>query len=959
MASSLNTSYAQEYVVVSKTANMAVLRVVDDSLYQTYWKEFISAQIKVIPPMYLRIEQVPPEITLVDQFSPFIVELPLVTLEVGDERINVTDRIAANTPNTEVPGLYRIDYRINISHEFSSPIWASYVSIQQRPILRRAAANWVRDSYIVQTLNRLVMEPQFMEALHAAGEPLYGFMEANQHPSLRSGDLIKYNDAQAWGAVGAINSKSNGIFITGEKLPQGSVVIYQRRMLQLHEPVWPDPLGAFHHMDPETHTRTPNVYTQGNVVRAGDASYVCINDADDDIPLSNPNYWRQGYLYKFTVLNGDEEFKLPIGLLKVGKGGVEHIWAAVDNQGYSFWVDILNVNSIGAYRGYYDRKNYADYGPDDIVSYIADDSVRLFKRKPTDIQDPDTLQYPPNHHLNPAWEEIYCHFPYEHSPLFSDYFIIPHTNATNAIMSKTWSVSEEMCQAYGNMMGIPPEIMKECGAKWSALLFALLSRTRNTFEGLRLCFRAVGLDVDNLHLSNPSIAYHCKPGDDEEKLVEDIYTQHINLRKLIAKIDTLRPEQEAEEVEGSLRYVTEKISKDDPIHINSTEVNVAIQQYSETDGWVTRYRFERIEPAQNFNNRYYEGDLDVLARLAEDAVKDLGDDHTWIKESAWAGNPSKLVDVCLAYEIPIYIYLRLKLWIYSENKIELQGSSYIGLSDGQYCGAKNVIQLFPTRIFSRAAHGFVDIPTGVFREVDGKWEEVPYTRRDEGNGAKIYEFTGLQHPLRIHALDMDNVAFIRYWQSTHTFGLLGLPEATSTINDVPFNNPDHFHNVTDPDITDETDLMLLNGLVGVTAFYRMKELRAKNTKALRWMYVLGGTEEEETWALSDTESFTGLANIDATDIYPFEGTVDQLKTALVKITDSAQTGGNEISFTWDSNVLVLQDAIPTAIYMHDSLGMVIGAIGLIRTEYTLTPKDWEIYRMETPTDAVRIEFSYG
>ncbi len=949
-----NTSYSREYVVVSRRGNEVVLRVADPALYQTYWKDFKNAEdIKIVHAMYLRIEQVPPEAVLVDQYAPFIPELPIVTLEIGDERINVTDRIVANTPNTEVPGLYRIDYRINISHEFSSPIWASYVSVQQRPILRRAAANWVRDSYIVQTLNRLIMEPQFMEALHAAGEPLYGFMEANQHPSLRSGDLVRYKDIQSWGAVGAINSTTNGIFITGEKLPQGSVVIYQRRMLQLCEPVWPDPLGAFHHMDPEAHVRTPNVYARGNVVRKGDASYVCINDADEGIPISNQNYWRQGYLYKFAVLNGDAEFKLPIGRLKVGKGGVEHIWAAVDNQGYSFWVDILNVNSIGTYRGYYDRKNYADYGPDDIVSYIAEDSVRLFRRKRTDIQDPSTLQYPPNHHLNPAWEEIYCHFPDEHSPLFSDYFVIPHTNAANAIMSKTWSVSEEMCQAYGNMMGIPPEIMKECGAKWSALLFALLSRTRNTFEGLRLCFRAVGLDVNNLHLSDPSIAYHCKPGDGEETLVEDIYAQHENLRKLLAKIDTLRPEQEAEKTEGSLRYVTEGNASDNP-----EEVNVAIQQYS-NGGWVTRYRFERIEPAQNFNNRYYEGDLDVLARLAEDAVKDLGDERTWIKESAWAGNPSKLVDVCLTYEIPIYIYLRLKLWIYSENRMEIQGSAYTGLSDGQRCGAKNVIQLFPTRAFSQAAHDFVDIPTGVFRKVDGEWEEVPYTRLDERNGAKIYEFTGLQYPLRIHALNMDDVVFIRYWQSTHTFGLLGLPEESSTINDVPFNNPDHFHNVTDPDITDETDLMLLNGLVGVTALYRMKELHATNVMALRWMYVLGDTSEEETWALSETESFTGLADIDASDICAFKGTVAQLKTALSKITDSLQAGGNEVAFEWDGDVLVLQDAIPASIYMRDSSGMVICAVGLIRGEYTLTPEDWEIYRMGAPTDSVRIEFEYA
>lgn len=946
----INTSYEQKYVVVSKTGDTVLLHVVDEDLYRTYWREFKSARVDGIP-MYVRIEQTPPEIALIDQYATYTPELPLVTLEVGEERINVTDRIAANAPNTEVPGLYRIDYHINISHEVSVPIWASYVSIQQRPILRRAAAGWVRDSYIVQTLNRLIMEPQFMEALHAAGEPLYGFMEANQHPSLRAGDLIKYKDIQAWGAVGAINSESNGIFITGEKLPQGSVVIYQGRMLQLREPIWPDPLGAFHHMAPKTHTRTPGNYIKGNVVRMGNASYVCINDADETIPLGNTDYWSQGYLYKFAVLNGLPDFELPTGILGIGKGGVEHIWAAVDNQGYSFWVDILNVTSIGAYRGYYDRKNYADYGPDDIVSYIADDSVRLFKRKRTDIQDPSTLQYPPNHYLNPAWEEIYCHFSYEHSPLFSDYFIVPHTNAANAIMAKTWSVSEEMCQAYGNMMGIPPEIMKECGAKWSALLFALLSRTRNTFEGLRLCFRAVGLDVTNLHLSDPSIAYHCKPGNEPETLVEDVFTQHENLRKLIAKIDTLRPEQEAEETEGGLRYVTEDNATDNP-----EEVNVAIQQYTNGE-WVTRYRFERIEPSQNFNNRYYEGDLDVLARLADDAVKELGDGHTWIKESAWAGDPSKLAGVCLAYEIPIYIYLRLKLWIYSENKIELQGFSYTGLSDGQCCGAKNVIQLFPTRLFNRSAHDFVDIPTGVFHEVDGAWEEVPYTRLDETHGAKIYEFTGMQYPLRIRALDTESVAFTRYWQSTHTFGLLGAPDGTSTVNDVPFNNPDHFHNVTDPDITDETDLMLLNGIVGVTALYRWRGLHVARAEALRWMYVLGDTAEEETWALSDTESFTAFTAIPASDPYAFEGSLADLKSALAKIT--ATPRGGEVLFRWDGDTLVLQDAIPAVAYMRDSSGLIIGVIGLMHSEYTLTPEDWECYRTGTPTDAVRIEFSYG
>ena len=956
-----NTSYAREYVVVHKTANMAVLRVVDESLYSTYWKEFISAKVRTeseIQPMYLRLEQVPPETTLVDQYASFIPELPLVTLEVAGEKINVTDRITANLPNTEVPGLYRIDYRINLTAEFSSPIWAVYVSIQQRPILRKAAAGWVRDSYILQTLNRLIMEPQFMEALHAAGEPLYGFMEANQHPSIKASNLGKYEGLQAWGADGAFNDNSNGIFITGLKLPQGSVVIYQRRMLQLREPVWPDPVNAFHHMDPTTHERTPDAYTAGSVIRSGDYSYVCINDADSEIPLSDPNYWRKGYLYKFSVLNGDDGFELPKGRLPVGKGGVEHIWITVDNQGYSFWVDIAHQTTLGTYRGYYDRKNFADYGTEDIISYIDENAIKLFKRKATDIQAPETLAYPPGHHLNPAWDEIYAKYDEVLSPLFGDYFVVPHTNASNAIVSKTWSVSSEMCEAYAHMMGVPPIIVKECGAKWSALLFALLTRTRNTYEGLRVCFQAVGLDIENLRLSDPSIAYYCKPGEGAEEKVEDVYRQHENLRKLLAHIDTLAPEGKEKAEEGALRYVTEKIAEDDPEHVNANEANVAIQQYSEADGWVTRYRFERIEPAQHFNNRYYKADLNVLARLAEDAVADLGDGHPWVKESAWAGSPSALAEVCLTYEIPIYIFLRLKMYLYAENRIEMQGFTYSGLFDGQRCGAKNVIELFPSKYYSRATHDFVTIDTAVFTATREGWEEIPYTRLNEARGSKIYEFIGCQYPLRIRAVDKGNAAFVRYWQSTHTFGLLGLPSSASTVNDVPFYNDEHFHNVTDPEVNDERDLMLANGHVGVTALYRPKELHAKDTEALRWMYILNNTEEEETWALSDTESFTDYAGIEASSIYPFEGTVEDLKASIDHIADGPQTGANRLRFMWEGDKLVLEDCMPAAIYLRDSNGIVIGAYGLIPGEYTLTPQDWEIYKMSSPTVSVRIGFAY-
>ena len=377
-----NTSYARQYAVVSKTDDQVILRVLDSTLYSTYWKEFISAtatpETPTAAPMYLRLEQVPPNATLVDQYASYTPELPIVTIEVNGERVNVTARITANTPNTEVPGLFRIDYRINLSHDVSAPIWASYVSIQQRPILRKAAAGWVRDSYITRTLNRLVMEPQFMEALHAAGEPLYGFMEANQHPSVRAANLYQYGGVQAFGAGGAIGSRSNAIFISGKKLPQGSVVIYQRRMLQLREPVWPDPAGTSLHMDAETHERAEDTYAAGKVVRHGDSSYICIAEASPAIPMGDESHWVKGHLYKFNVLNGDGEFVLPKGRLPFGKGYIEHIWITVDDQGYSFWVDITSCTSLGNYRGYYDSRTVAAYGPARLVFQLAQATIRLF-----------------------------------------------------------------------------------------------------------------------------------------------------------------------------------------------------------------------------------------------------------------------------------------------------------------------------------------------------------------------------------------------------------------------------------------------------------------------------------------------------------------------------------------------------------------------------------------------------
>ena len=936
----INTSYAQRYVVVAKSADTVTLRVVDDALYRTYWQEFISARIEsgLIPPegqMYLKIEQVPPPVELIDQYSNFVPETPLVYLVMGDRMIRITDKVAVNRPNTDVPGLYRLDYRINFTGEnaFTSVFWSSYVSIQQRPLLRKAAAGWVRDGYVIKTLNRLVMEPQFMEAMHASGEPLYGFMQANQHPSIRASRLQEYADAQAWGSGRTEGGDASTIFITGARLPQGSIVVYQRRLLQLQEPVYPDVAGIGFHMDAHTHGRVTHTYPEGHVLRAGKDSYICVKEAGSDVSPNDPDHWRKGYLYRFSALESGT-FVLPYGRLPIGQGGIEHIWATVDNEGYPFWVDIARTTSVGAYRGHYDRKNFADYNSDDIVSYVGENAIRLFVRKRTDIQDPETLAYPPGHYLNPAWEEIYFHMEGDLSPLLSDYSIIPHTNAANAIIAKTWSVSEEMCSVYAHMVGIPQSIVKACGAKWSALLFALLVRTRNTYDGFRICMEAVGLDIQNLRLSEPSIAYYCKPeGASSEEHVTDIYAQHANLRKLLGDITTLCPPGEETEKDGNLRYK--------PGDSNT------VQQYdADEEDWVDRYRFEALEPSQNFNNRYYDADLNVLARLAEDAVKDLGDGKQWVKASAWAGEYSRLVGDVLAYEIPIYVWIRLHLHLYDETRIEMKTGTYSGALDCQRCG-QLVLELFPTRYFNFAIHDFVEIPTGVFVYENNAWTEMAPSRTNPEKGSRIYEFPAVPYPIRIRAVDMDKNRFVRYWQSSHTFGLLGLKDPDADGN---------FRSVLDPGVTDESDLMLINGHVGVTAIYAPKELLTASAEALRWLYILGDNGAPGTWHLSDDIPFSGWDAIGTQNFGIYAESVSELKAALVSITDH-EAGGNTIPFEWDGDVLVLKDACPSRIYMKDSDGAIIGAMGIVRGAFTLTDSDWAEYAGEESTPSVRIAFA--
>ena len=126
------------------------------------------------------------------------------------------------------------------------------------------------------------------------------------------------------------------------------------------------------------------------------------------------------------------------------------------------------------------------------------------------------------------------------------------------------------------------------------------------------------------------------------------------------------------------------------------------------------------------------------------------------------------------------------------------------------------------------------------------------------------------------------------------------------------------------------------------------------------MYVLNDSEEEETWQLSETEAFVGWdrAEVVGMDIYPFEGSVDTLKSVLAKITTEIH-GGEELTYVWDGDTLVFQNCFPSSAYMKDADGTVIGAFGLTLGKYTLTAADIEEYCQGRTVDIAKVTFTYG
>lgn len=215
----VDTSYKRKYTVVAATKDRVILRPLSDDPISSYWMEFISGYISEPLPAdtvpTLHITQIPAEVITVDAYVEYVVEYPLVEVHYGNITIDVSDRVSVNHPNPETPGLYALNFMVSAAGSKPTSIWRSWLSIEEPPLLRRVITPWNRENKIIANFNRLVIEPQFTEAMYEAGVPIYNFQQANSNVAVGKFAIQAYLHARAF-------VKSGYVFISGPRLPVGA-----------------------------------------------------------------------------------------------------------------------------------------------------------------------------------------------------------------------------------------------------------------------------------------------------------------------------------------------------------------------------------------------------------------------------------------------------------------------------------------------------------------------------------------------------------------------------------------------------------------------------------------------------------------------------------------------------------------------------------------------------------------
>lgn len=954
MAEFINTSYQQYYVVVSASSEGVILRPVDDEALSTYWKEFLDGYIDGPVPTDVKptihLTQLPAEVLKVDAYVDYTIEYPRVEVYYGDHVIDISDRVAVNHPNSETPGLYALDFTVSASGEKMTPIWRSWVSIEEPPLLRHIITPWNKENRVIADMNRQVIEPQYMEALYEAGVPVYNFQQANLSAAVSQFAVMKYRDARAIVV-------DNRLFITGPRLPAGTEVTVNGLTRTLganllcplfskqdtyEEGSLVSYCGSDYYALENIPTRAipdPNDETKTIIASVLPTAF---GEEDDGVKHT---YWLQGVYYSVE----------PMGLPD-GEYALTSLWAVLDVGGYLFKMDLLRAFPVHHYWGYYDRKYFYDYAAGDLVSVIKDNVLTIYQRNDTSIEEKGLEEtYRPGHYKNPHWTEVYSE---SNDTLLSDPIIKPYTNAANAVVSKTCPVREEAFRLYAKLVNIPYPLVDALGTKYSVLLWALLYRTRETFPGFKAAMNAIGMDLTNLHRVYPSVVYSQFEGGLETE-IKDIYTE-IDKVKIIAKsvkadriwyegdtVPTRGVDNEAYEQFGPpwIRYSVE-----------GEEPDVVWQFNTKTEQWEPFYKFTHIGSDRNVadydmsvNNRYYRADASMLDRLASECAIDLGDGFQWIDDDSFAGLAVAL-DALLEYEIPIYIYFRLKIRLATVGHARMIGvSKPVALQDAW--GGSVGLKLFPGKYFDFIKFTVNEVyPAVLYRydapppdSQDSDWTE--YVNYDQRGGYRYFSF---DQAVYIRLKFMQNTAsFVfkvatgidyesedpvtRYkwcWTSRYTIGCLGDPNSPGT-DDYKVRSGDHgydgFCDATQMECSDSerhgSDVYLCKGLAAITLRIATSTLKVTG-EALMWQYVL--TDDGSEWVMDESTPFADWETLDNVKLWGcWVSDVASFKAMIARVSSPEV---ENLTFEWEDNTIKIGGGVPHFLYFWDALGFIRGMI---------------------------------
>lgn len=926
----IDTSYKRQYVVVSATPQLVVLRPLDEDAINSYWRTFISASIDIPIPEDLRlptlhITQLPPEVLSVDAYVDYTLEYPRVEVHYGKVVIDVSDRICVNHPNPETPGLYALDFMVSATGEKPMPIWRSWLSIEEPPLLRRIITPWNRSNRTIADINRLLIEPQFTEALYEAGIPIYNFQQSNSNTSVSQFASQRYKHARAF-------VKDGGLFISGPRLPSGTCAVIGGSHIFIRDSILCAPFNR------------SDAYSQGDVTTYCGSDYYALDDiplvdvqrtqSGDTlngslIPSANPTsdsptqYWLQGAYYNIEgSIPGDGECTL------------DYLWACVDVNGYLFKMDLLRAFPIRHYWGHYNHNNFMDYAPGDLVSIVKDGIISLYQRNETSL-DSDGLDasYRPGHYKNPHWQEVYSE---SDSTEIIDPVIRPYTNATNAIVCKTYSAREESFRIYSNLVGIPSELVELLGAKYSVLLWAILYRTRETFPGIKTALNAIGLDINNLHRSKSSVIYF----DERSNSINDVYKEIEVLKEISKSIEADRiwvltngsnPPEDPEYSFGMPPWIAYTI-----------DGRSVIKYDSKTKTWVPYYTFTHIgsdlQPQDydySVNNRYYEADLNLLDRLSKSGALDLDDGFQWIDHNYFVALSLALTRL-LSYEIPIYVYFRLKVHLAAICKTHLRGVSN-GVVMHDAWGGTVGVKLYPGKLFNFATctteyyypnlmFSYEKLPV---TSSDSDWTlQMDYIQRD---GYRYYSFDHAVY-IRLAYPMMYNGLLFRTesaWTSQFTIGCLGDSNSPGTDDYLPEPSALNYQGFKDASLMGtgsnpmkSPDYYLCKGIVGCTLRIATSTINA-TASCLQWNYIF----DDPTWIMDETLKFADWKVLDGVKFIGYWSS--DIRSFKASITRISSPDSPDAKFVWGTETeptLYIGGVVPDKVMMYDIMGYLRGML---------------------------------